>query len=183
MGSANSSNLTVRYLPQALGWTAAVTLIPLAAVWELRASGTTSSPWACIPLAVALSLAITALGGTYWRRRTPAPELLFSELMRWGFYRRVRSARSPVQPRCCRIRATARSRILDPTCVRLGAIVWSPMRSSADGLPVCWSDRRCRLFHERVRSRHIASALTCIRDRQRRCVGVGHRRGLRHHPD
>ena len=29
----------------------------------------------------------------------------------------------------------------------------------------------------------LASSLTCIRDRQGRCVGAGHRRGRRHHSD
>ena len=73
--------------------TAAVTLIPLTAIWGLRSLGATSSPWVCVPLAVALSLAVSAAGSAYWKRRRPAPELLFSELLLWSWLRRRRSER------------------------------------------------------------------------------------------
>jgi hypothetical protein len=57
---------TAQYLPQMLIATAAVTLIPLTAIWGLRSLGATSSPWVCVPLAVAISLAVSAAGSAYW---------------------------------------------------------------------------------------------------------------------
>jgi hypothetical protein len=83
-----------RYLPQMLLATGAVTLVPLAAIWALRSSGAVSSPWICIPIAIALSLAISAVGAAYWKRRRPASELLFSELMLWGWLRSRHSGRA-----------------------------------------------------------------------------------------
>ena len=73
--------------------TAAVMLIPLAAIWGLRSVGVVSSPWVCVPLAVVISLVVAAAGSAYWKRRRPASELLFSELLLWSWLRRRRSER------------------------------------------------------------------------------------------
>jgi hypothetical protein len=91
---ASSRSATVRYLPHMLLATAAVTVIPLAAVWTLRETGAVRSRWVCVPIAIGISLVLSALGSFYWKRRKPASELLFSELLAWGFVRRWRSERA-----------------------------------------------------------------------------------------
>jgi HD-GYP domain-containing protein (c-di-GMP phosphodiesterase class II) len=72
------------YVPRVAAATFVVALAPVALVWELRAHGTISSPWACVAVAVALSLMASAAGSAYWRRRRGG-DVLFSELLVWGW--------------------------------------------------------------------------------------------------
>jgi HD-GYP domain-containing protein (c-di-GMP phosphodiesterase class II) len=69
--------------------TALVVVLPIAVVWWLRAGGVISSPWVCVALALALSLAASIAGGAYWKRRRSPRDLLFSELLLWGWLRRL----------------------------------------------------------------------------------------------
>jgi putative nucleotidyltransferase with HDIG domain len=78
-----------RYLPQVAVATTVVAVIPVAVVWWLHAAGAISSPWLCILLAIGLSLAASFAGNAYWQRRSGPRELLFSELLLWGWLRRV----------------------------------------------------------------------------------------------
>jgi len=52
-----------------------------------------SSPWVSVALTVGLSLAASSAGSAYWRERGGAGELLFSELLVWGWVRRWRQER------------------------------------------------------------------------------------------
>lgn len=81
-----------RYLPHALLATAVVAVLPVALVWGMRAEGVVSSPWLCLGITIGLSLAASITGNAYWRWR-PGSDLLFSELLLWGWLRRVRIER------------------------------------------------------------------------------------------
>ena len=81
--------LATRYLPHVVVVTALVVVLPIAVVWWLRAGGVISSPWVCVALALALSLAASIAGGAYWKRRRSPRDLLFSELLLWGWLRRL----------------------------------------------------------------------------------------------
>ena len=80
----------VRYLPHVILATLLVAVIPVASVWGLRARGVVSSPWVCVVLTVALSCAAALAGSAYWQRRRRSGDLMFSELLLWGWLRRLR---------------------------------------------------------------------------------------------
>ncbi len=65
-----------------------VTGLPVAIVWWLRGSGAISSVVVCVALGMALSLCASQLGCFLWERRPASEDLLFSELMLWGFLHR-----------------------------------------------------------------------------------------------
>jgi HD-GYP domain-containing protein (c-di-GMP phosphodiesterase class II) len=81
------------YLPQVMLATLIVAVMPVAAVWGLRARGVLSSMWVCLALAVALALGASSLGNVYWKRRLHSVDVTFSELMFWGWLRRIRIER------------------------------------------------------------------------------------------
>ena len=91
--SDRSATSASHYLPLVILVTALVTVVPALTVWVLREEGVISSWWVCVLLAVALSLAIAFLGSAYWRRGRRSADLMFSELLLWGWLRRVRADR------------------------------------------------------------------------------------------
>ncbi len=91
--SEDGTSRARRYLPHALLTTSVVAVLPVALVWGMRADGVVSSPWLCLGITVALSLAASISGSAYWRRRPGSGDLLFSELLLWGWLRRVRIER------------------------------------------------------------------------------------------
>lgn len=66
---------------------------PIMIVWWLRASGTLASAPLCMVLALALSLGISQCGRLLWEKRPGSEDLLFSELMLWGYLHRLVSQR------------------------------------------------------------------------------------------
>jgi hypothetical protein len=82
-----------RQLAQVLAATALVAGGPIAIVWWLRASGTVSSALLCLPLGMALSLGASQVGCVLWEKRPGSEDLLFSELMIWGYVHRLRTER------------------------------------------------------------------------------------------
>jgi putative nucleotidyltransferase with HDIG domain len=82
-----------RYLPQAVVATTLVVVLPVLVVWILLADGVVSSPWVGSGLAIVLSFAASIMGAAYWKRRGGPGDLLFSELLLWGWVRRFRSER------------------------------------------------------------------------------------------
>lgn len=76
-----------------LAVTASVAVLPIALVWELRATGTVTSAWLGLGLAVFISLAVSVGARVYWLRRSSGSELLFSELLLWGWVSARRSKR------------------------------------------------------------------------------------------
>jgi HD domain len=81
------------YLWQVALATFFVAAFPLSVVWSLRATGVMSSMLLGMLLAVGLSLGASYLGRTLWEKRTGSGDLLFGELMAWGFVRRWRNER------------------------------------------------------------------------------------------
>ncbi len=75
----------------------AVTLLvvgsPIAAVWWLRVSGTLTSPVLAVIVGMVLSLGVSQAGRMLWQTRPGSEDLLFSELMLWGFLHRRHSQR------------------------------------------------------------------------------------------
>ena len=82
-----------RYVPHVAVATTAVVVIPVGGVWWLRSRGAITSPWAGVILAMAISLAASWVGSAYWKRRRGPRDLLFGELLVWGWLRRVRMER------------------------------------------------------------------------------------------
>ena len=91
--SGAAAPAATRHLSQMVLATTAVVVLPLAASLALRASGLISSPWLSVALTVGLSLAASSAGSAYWRKRAGVGELLFSELLVWGWVRRWRHER------------------------------------------------------------------------------------------
>jgi HD-GYP domain-containing protein (c-di-GMP phosphodiesterase class II) len=81
----------IRYMPHVLVATAAVVLLPVGAVWTLERAGHIQSPAISALLGAGLSVAAATLGSALWVRSRGARDLLFGELMIWGWLRRVYS--------------------------------------------------------------------------------------------
>src|ERR1700761_7494171 len=78
-----------RYLPHAVLATMVVALLPIAVVWSARAGRLISSPWLCVCVTVFLSLIASGAGSSYWKRRPRSGDVLFSDLLLWGWLRRL----------------------------------------------------------------------------------------------
>lgn len=91
----------MRYLPHVVAATALVAVAPAVAVWWLRAQGAISSPYAGIAVAMGLSLVISCGASACWQRRRGSGDLVFSELLLWGWLGAcVPSGGWPARPRC-----------------------------------------------------------------------------------
>jgi putative nucleotidyltransferase with HDIG domain len=82
-----------RYVGQVLIATTLVAVLPVLAVWWLRASGTLTSALPGMAIGVGLSLGCAQLGRLSWQTRPGSQHLLFSELMVWGYLHRLHSER------------------------------------------------------------------------------------------
>src|SRR4051794_21170426 len=78
--------------PQMIVATTVVTVAPALVVWILSAAGTVTSLWAGMALAAAFAIAASAAGSAYWRRHASG-DVLFSDLLVWGWLRRRRMER------------------------------------------------------------------------------------------
>jgi putative nucleotidyltransferase with HDIG domain len=81
------------FLPHALVATFAVIVVPALAVSSLQTSG---RPWlllASMLLAMALSVTVSSVGAALWARRPNSRDIVFADLMLWGWLRRVRAER------------------------------------------------------------------------------------------
>ena len=87
------SALTAKQLAQVMLATLAVAGCPVAVVWWLRSAAIISSPLVGVILGIALSLGASWIGRLLWERRPRSEDLLFSELMIWGFLQRRRTQR------------------------------------------------------------------------------------------
>jgi hypothetical protein len=78
------------WLPHAVIATACVVILPAIAVWELLPQ---SSGWRLLsmPVAMALSVSVAGLGSAVWKRWPCSRDLVFAELMLWGWLRRHRA--------------------------------------------------------------------------------------------
>jgi len=87
MDEQNEPHLT-RYLPHVAAATFLVAVCPILVVGFLRADGLFQSAILSFVLGMALSLGASYGAGAFWRSRAGAGDLLFGELMVWGWLRR-----------------------------------------------------------------------------------------------
>jgi hypothetical protein len=85
--------LFVKQLAEVAVATLLVAGCPVAAVWWLRASGAVSSAVVGLVFGMALSLGASYVGCLVWEKRPGSEDLLFSELMIWGYLHRWRTQR------------------------------------------------------------------------------------------
>ncbi len=82
-----------RYVGWVVGATSFVVILPTAFVWWLRYDGIIRSPLLTLVIALVATLAASRAGTAYWEKRTHPGDLLFGELLLWGFIRRCNSER------------------------------------------------------------------------------------------
>jgi putative nucleotidyltransferase with HDIG domain len=82
-----------RYLPHTLIATAVVTILPAMAVRAIIPTGSMVLMIASVPLAVALSVGAASAGSAIWQRHAGSRDLVFADLMLWGWFRRMRAER------------------------------------------------------------------------------------------
>jgi len=92
MGTQSNRRL-IMYLPLVAAVTLLVAIMPVLLVWWLRASGLMTSFWAGAALGVTVALVTSYAGGAFWKTRTGSRDILFSELLLWGWLARWRNDR------------------------------------------------------------------------------------------
>jgi putative nucleotidyltransferase with HDIG domain len=88
-----------RYLPHALIATVFVTILPGVAVWAITPTGSAALLIASVPLAMGLSVGAASAGSAIWQRRPGSRDLIFADLMLWGWLRRLRTERRLTEAR------------------------------------------------------------------------------------
>jgi putative nucleotidyltransferase with HDIG domain len=88
MGSAQTASSRMQRLPRVIAATFLVALFPSLLVSGLRGSGVISSPAVSIIVAALVSLVLCQLCGLYWERCRASEDVLFGDLMLWGWARR-----------------------------------------------------------------------------------------------
>ena len=92
MGKQTNRKL-IAYLPLVLVATFLVVVAPLLLVFWLRKSGVVTSVWAGMLAGVVVSFVASYASAAFWKTRTDSRDILFSELMIWGWVLRWRSER------------------------------------------------------------------------------------------
>jgi HD-GYP domain-containing protein (c-di-GMP phosphodiesterase class II) len=77
-----------RYLPLSVAITVAVTVLPLVAVTRLGPTHTPIAVGLHVLLAAALSVLVARLLGALWQRHERSSDLVFGDLLIWGWMRR-----------------------------------------------------------------------------------------------
>jgi putative nucleotidyltransferase with HDIG domain len=90
MGKKNAPHMS-RLLPQVLLATFAVSILPVLLVWKLSSHGVITSMGLLIGIGVAVSFGLGWICRVYWEASKHPSDLLFGELMLWGFLRRWRT--------------------------------------------------------------------------------------------
>jgi putative nucleotidyltransferase with HDIG domain len=91
--ASHLANPKVKQLGAVFAATLIVAGCPVAVVWCLRASAIVASAPLAIGLGMAISLAVSYLGRIAWEKTPGSEDVLFSELMIWGYLHRLRSQR------------------------------------------------------------------------------------------
>ena len=84
-----------RYLPLVVAVTLLVTLVPLALVALLGPARTPGAVAAHVLLAMAISIALARLAAALWTRHSASTELVFGDLLIWGWARRALGGAPP----------------------------------------------------------------------------------------
>ena len=91
MGRPSNGRL-IGYLPLVFTATFAVVIAPMLLVLWMRQSGVVESVWVTLAAGVFASLLASQVGAALWKTKADS-ELLFNELMLWGWLQRWRSER------------------------------------------------------------------------------------------
>jgi HD domain len=89
----------VRFLPHAVVATLAVVVLPAVAVSLVGAIGSVWVILGSLLLAMAVSVAAASMGAAIWARRPGSQDMVFADLMLWGWLRRVRAERRLAEAR------------------------------------------------------------------------------------
>lgn len=84
---------TGRNLPAVVVANLLVVLLPAVAAWALMPGGGLAPMLGAMGIAVVVSAAVASLGSALWTRRMACSELVFSDLLLWGWARRIRAER------------------------------------------------------------------------------------------
>jgi putative nucleotidyltransferase with HDIG domain len=84
---------TERWLPHAVIATAFVVVVPALAVWAIVPRGDAALLALSVPLGMLLSVLAASAGGAIWKRAPGSRDLVFADLMLWGWLRRLRAER------------------------------------------------------------------------------------------
>ncbi|MDQ6729226.1 MAG: HD-GYP domain-containing protein [Actinomycetota bacterium] len=93
MGEHPTSLHFSSYLLQVTAATLLVVVCPISTVSWLYTSGTVQSPVVGMALGMALALGLSYLGSAFWQTRSGSGDVLFGDLLIWGFVRRWRRER------------------------------------------------------------------------------------------
>src|SRR5947209_16118404 len=88
-----SSRRLIRYLPQVLVATFVVAVCPVLLLGVLNAAGVLRSLMLSVTVAMTWSVIAAWAGGHYWRSRPRSGDVVFGDLMLWGWVRRLLSER------------------------------------------------------------------------------------------
>jgi putative nucleotidyltransferase with HDIG domain len=88
MSTARTASRRTLRLPRVIAATFVVAMFPSLLVAGLVGGGVISSPALSIPIAALVSLVLCQLGGLYWERYRASEDVLFGDLMIWGWARR-----------------------------------------------------------------------------------------------
>jgi putative nucleotidyltransferase with HDIG domain len=86
-----------RWLPLAIVATACVVVLPALAVWALVPPGDVAMLAVSLPLGMLLSVLVANLGTALWKRAPGSRDMVFADLMLWGWLRRSRTERRLVR--------------------------------------------------------------------------------------
>jgi HD-GYP domain-containing protein (c-di-GMP phosphodiesterase class II) len=89
----DSTRRLMRYLPEVTAATFVVAICPILVVSALRAAGIVGSVILSAALGIVLSLGLSWLGSAYWKQRSRSEDVLFGDLMIWGWLQRWWSER------------------------------------------------------------------------------------------
>src|SRR5438045_810455 len=81
------------YLPQVMLATLVVIVVPAAIVWWFAATGTIEAFIPLVAIGLVATVAISYAGNVAWRSQAKSRDLLFADLMLWGWLRRWRAER------------------------------------------------------------------------------------------
>jgi putative nucleotidyltransferase with HDIG domain len=91
MPAASKSVSLARYLPHVLAATFSVAVLPFVAVYGLERARLLTSPIAAAVVGVLLSVLLARFGAFLWMNHSGSKDLVFGDLMLWGFVRRLRT--------------------------------------------------------------------------------------------
>lgn len=93
MWESSGNSRIVRHLPHVAAATALVLLLPSLGVYFLEEAGLLSSALASTLASIALSVALAQVMSAAWMRHSGSKDLVFGDLMLWGWLRRWRMER------------------------------------------------------------------------------------------